>query len=137
MQQSLVNLTLSTAAISRFLLPQGIQFQGLNADVSGADIVEGFMAFLQNIPLCNIYPSWWLKTFPVKAYKLASEGYARSISVMKVLVEEAIEKHSSVKDEEDQTFLEKWVEQGMDAVDIVHHLSAFTIAGVDTVSVSK
>ena len=120
--------------MSRFLLPQGIQFQG---NASWADIVEGFQAFMENAPLCNMYPSWWLKTFPVKAFKLASEGYARSITAQKMLVKEAMEKHSSVKNEEDQTFLERFVEQGMDEMNIVHNLSSFINAGIDTVSVSQ
>ena len=137
MQQSLVNLTPSTTAISRFLLPQGIQFQRPDDGFSGAGIVEGFQAFLDNVSLCNIYPSWWLKTFPVKAFKLASEGYARSMVALAALVEDAMEEQSSVKNEEDQTFLERFVEQGMDTVDIVAHLASFISAAIDTVSVGQ
>lgn len=124
----------STTVISRFLFPKGGMFQG--PDAPGADAVAGFRTFMDNSMLCNKYPIWWLKTFPVKSYKLASDAWARSIAAQKELVQETMEKYSSSTDADDQTFLEQWVEQGKSENEIAFLIGGLLLVATDTVSFS-
>ena len=113
-------------------MPIKASFQGPNAP--GAESVKGFLTFLENSMLSNRYPKWWLKTLPVKSFKLACDGWARSIAAQNELVQEAMESYSASTDAEEHTFLEQWVEQGMSDNEIAHHLAGMTVVATDTVS---
>ena len=84
--------------------------------------------------ISNKYPTWWLKTFPVKSFKLACDAWAHSIAGQKQLVQEAMEKYSPSTDVDDQTFLEQWVEQGKSTNEIAALIAALLLVATDTVS---
>ena len=115
-----------------FLIPKGASFQGPNA--LGADSVRGFLAFLDNSMIANKYPKWWLKTLPVKSFKLACEGWARSMAGLRDLVQEAMRSYSASADVEEHTFLEQWAEQGMNENEIVFNIGGTMAVATDTVS---
>ena len=107
-------------------------FQGPNAP--GAEAVEGFRVFMDSTMLCNKYPTWWLKTFPVKPFKLACDGFARSIASQQELVQEAMKEYSSSTDVDNQTFLEQWVDQGKSENEIAYLIGTMLAVATDTVS---
>ena len=115
-----------------FLIPKGASFQGPNAQ--GADSVHGFLVFMENAVIANKYPKWWLKTLPVKSFKLACEGWARSMAGLRDLVQEAMRSYSASADVEEHTFLEQWAEQGMNENEIVFNIGGTMVAATDTVS---
>ena len=115
-----------------FLIPKGASFQGPNSP--GAASVHGFLAFLDNSMTANKYPKWWLKTLPVKSFKLACEGWARSMAGLSNLVQEAMRSYSASADVEEHTFLEQWVEQGMNENQIAFTIGGTMVAATDTVS---
>ena len=92
------------------------------------------MAFLENALFCSRYPKWWLKTLPVKSFKLACDGWAKSMASQKELVQEAMRNYSASADVEEHTFLEQWVEQGLSENEIAAHIGGMMVVATDTVS---
>ena len=94
------------------------------------------MMFMDNTARCGMYPAWWLKTFPVKAFKLARIGYHTCLAAHEMIVREAREKYEPSANSDDQTFMEEYVEKGMTDAEILYRLASFLSAATDTVNYS-
>ena len=123
---------LCTLGMARFAIPQDVAFQGPNS--AGAESVKGFMMFVENSILSNKYPNWWLKTLPVKSFKLACDGWAQSMAAQKELVLEALKTYSPSINAEQHTFLEQWVGEGKNRNEIAFLISGMFAVATDTVS---
>ena len=113
-------------------MPQDVTFQGPNS--TGAETVKNFNMYLENSILSSKYPRWWLKTLPVKSFKLACDGWAKSLAAQKELVEEALKMYSPSTNANEHTFLEQWVKEGKNKNEIAFLISGMLAVATDTVS---